>query len=188
MDDHTQINSGGVTSAARAVAVDLLRPALGLPDPAVEAFVDASAVLIWTEHRQAAFVLLRNITAGHPLLLSVRVWRALVAGLHRNRRTEELTPERPDWATAENQLTDVGPVVFSRDVFDLGNTVEVAAHASVDVWQFDAEAPVVLVEVSAAGMPVRLEPDEARQFAGGLAEAADLVDAARGGGDHHAGR
>ena len=188
MDDHTQINSGGVTSAARAVAVDLLRPALGLPDPAVEAFVDATAVLIWTEHRQAAFVLLRNITAGHPLLLSVRVWRALVAGLHRNQGTEEQTPGRPGWATGETRLTATGPVVFSRDVFDLGDAVDVTPHASVDVWQFDAEAPVVLVEVSEAGMPVRLEPSEARSLAGGLVEAADLVDAARRGGDQHAGR
>jgi hypothetical protein len=53
---------------------------------------------------------------------------------------------------------------------------------SVEVAQVESEPAVVLLEVSSTGVPVPLEPVEARLTAAGLVRAAAGVEVTRGGG------
>jgi hypothetical protein len=104
-------------------------------------------------------------------------WRALVGGRRRAPSTALSTVvPRPGWAAYATTLGIGGPTYFVREVFDLGEIRGLdRPDVSVDVAQFDRELPVVLVEVSASGTPVQLEPGEARLVALALDEAAALA-------------
>jgi hypothetical protein len=184
MDDPSRPEIRGVQTWARAAAVAGLRPALGVPDEVLEAYVDAAALLIEFEYRQAAYVLLQNIgwPPGRtvPVASASAAWRVLTGG----RRTRQPVPitatPRPSWASYAVTPSGGGPVYFLRELFDLNDLRGLdRPHVSVDVAQFDRSPAVVQVETSAYSVPVQLEPDEARLFAAALDEGARLVDRAR---------
>jgi hypothetical protein len=125
-------------------------------------------------------VLLRNVgVPGRqaPLDVAAAAWPALVTE-HRRTPGAGLAPavRRPGWAAYATTLGAGGPAFFVREVFDLGEIRGLdRPHVSVDVAQFDREPPVVLVEVSASGVPVQLEPGEARLLALALDESAAIA-------------
>jgi hypothetical protein len=180
MDDLSRARKRAVPTWARALAAEQLRAPLDAPDEVIDVWVDAAATLIAAEHREAAFVLLRDIDQPGrrlPLDAAAAAWRAL-ADSHRPERSAGPGPgaPRPNWATYATTLGADGPTYFIRELFDLGEIRGLdRPHASVDVGQFDRAEPVVLVEVSGSGVPTPIEPDEARLFARALDEAAALV-------------
>jgi hypothetical protein len=184
MDDPSRPEIRGVQTWARAAAVAELRPALAVPDEVVEAYVDAAALLVEFEHRQAAYVLLQNIgwPPGRtvPVAAASAAWRVLAGG--RRARPPVLTSaaSRLSWAEYATTPSAGGPAYFLRELFDLNDLRGLdRPHVSVDVAQFDRSPAVVQVETSSYGVPVQLEPDEARLFAAALDEGARLVDRAR---------
>jgi hypothetical protein len=185
MDDPSRPVIRGVQTWARAAAVAELRSALDMPDEIVEAYVDAAALLVEAEQRYAAYVLLRNMAwpPGHsaPAAAASAAWLVLADGHRRSRRSDPTAAvPRPDWAEYATTLGVGGPAYFVHEVFDLVELRGLARpHVSVDVAQFDRAAPVVQVEASTYGAPVRLEPDESRRIAAALDEAARIVDQAR---------
>jgi hypothetical protein len=184
MDNPSRPMIRGVQTWARAAAVAELRPALAVPSEIAEAYVDAAAVLVEAEQRHAAYVLLRNLAwppgRSAPADAAAAAWRILVRGRRRPRVSHPAAVDRPKWAEFATRLGADGPLYFLHEVLDL---IELRGkdrpHVSVDVAQFDGSAPVVQLEASTYGTPVRLEPAESRLVAAALDEAAKIVDRAR---------
>ena len=183
MDDPSRPEIRGVQTWARAAAVAELRPALGVPDEVVEAYVDAAALLIEFQHHQAAYVLLQNIgwPPGRtvPVAAASAAWRVLAGGRRVRRPVLTSAAPRPSWASydyADRRRTGVlppGAVRLKRSARD-GPPARLGRRRSVRPIAGGGPG-----QTSSYSVPVQLEPDEARLFAAALDEGARLVDRAR---------